>query len=107
MPQIKPKLLFILYFLMSDDPKLSELAHLRRCVVFFGKLLKELVIAPPKSLSSGGGRKEAREEDGGQGKEASEDEEPESTAQLHEAVLMVLLSFPPTLLGERSEDRYG
>jgi len=87
-----------------DDQKLSELAHSRGCVVFLGRLVKELVVVPPTSLSSGGGkngRKEAKEEDGGQEKgqeAASEDEEPESTAQLREAVLTALASL--SLLSE-------
>ena len=62
--------------------------------------MKELVVVPPTSLSSGSGkngRKEAREDlDGGQEKgqeETREDEEPESTAQLREAVLMALASL--------------
>ena len=62
--------------------------------------MKELVVVPPTSLSSGGGkngRKEAREDlDGGQEngqEEARGDEEPESTAQLREAVLMALASL--------------
>ena len=62
--------------------------------------MKELVVVPPTSLSSGsgkGGRKEAREDlDGGQEKgqeEGREDEEPESTAQLREGVLMALASL--------------
>jgi hypothetical protein len=61
--------------------------------VFLGRLLKELVTVPPTALSSGGGRKEARDEDVGQEKDQEEDEEPESTAQLREAVLMALASL--------------
>lgn len=68
--------------------------------MFLGRLVKELVVVPPTSLSSGsgkGGRKEAREDlDGGQEKgqeEGREDEEPESTAQFREAVLMALASL--------------